>query len=229
MLNKSLLTLFVTIALAGFTAAFATISLDKHNPLRDRDGAFNHKKAMHSTSMTKSKYERNLLNFERNTRSVASSGEVRCILYNLNPLDRYLPQHTAHVSHSKIGSALLTDQSQGIEWTRLASVGDPGHSFIFHIDTASSDFWIPLSNCISSSCAKKNKYDPTKSSTSKAQPEHFSVTYAPNFTVQGAIYTDTVSVGGIRVTDQFLGCLSGLAGVRRVGRRRVSTTPLAST
>ena len=98
MLNKSPLTLFVTIALVGFTAAypdyrlhrrditFTTIPLGKRSTLRDSDNIFDPEKAMHSISRTKSKYDQSLVNFKRNTRGGASSEEVRCILYNSHPL-----------------------------------------------------------------------------------------------------------------------------------------------
>jgi hypothetical protein len=95
MLNKSALTLFVTIVLAGFTAAspeyhphcrnitpFATLPLGKRNTLTQHDGTFDAEGALHSASRTKSKYEQNLRNFKRNILGVTSSGEVRSILYN---------------------------------------------------------------------------------------------------------------------------------------------------
>lgn len=85
MLNKSTLALFVTTALAGFTAAFphrrniapfTTIPLGKRNTLTRDDGTFDAEKAVHSAFMTKSKYEQNLLNFRCNM-GVALPGEVR--------------------------------------------------------------------------------------------------------------------------------------------------------
>ena len=47
--------------------------------------------------------------------------------------------------------------------------------------------------------------------TSKAEPGRFFVKYGNNSTVQGAIYTDTVSVAGIQVTDQYLAAASVLS------------------
>ena len=88
MLNKSTLTLFVTVALAGFTAAFphrrniapfTTIPLGKRNTLTRDDGTFDTVKAVHSASRTKSKHEQNLRNFQRNVPGVALSEEVRSI------------------------------------------------------------------------------------------------------------------------------------------------------
>jgi cathepsin D len=223
MLNKSALTLFVTITLAGFTAAYhcrnimpvATVLLGKRNTLTRYDGTFDAEEAVRSASRTQSKHEQNLRNFQRNVPGMALSGEVRCIFYNSHPrLDGYLPQNAvtsvARVSRSKTGSEPLTNQ-HGSEWTGLTSVGNPDQSFTILFDTGSSDFWVPSSDCTSPSCAKKIKYDPTKSTTSKAEPGHFSIRYADNSTVQGAIYTDTVSVAGIQVTEQFLAAASVLS------------------
>ena len=84
MSNKSGLTLFVTIALAGITAAtpFTTIPLAKRNTLTQADSTFDALNAVLSASRTKRKHEQNLLNFQRNVLGVALSGEVRSIFYN---------------------------------------------------------------------------------------------------------------------------------------------------
>lgn len=91
MLNKSTLTLFVTIALAGFTAAYqphrrniapyTTISLGKRDTLTRPDNTFDADKAVLSALKTKSKYEQNLVNFQRNVGEVLP-GEVCNILVN---------------------------------------------------------------------------------------------------------------------------------------------------
>ena len=217
MLKKSALTLFVTIALAGFTVAtpFTTIPLGKRNTLTRDDGTFDTVKAVHSASRTKSKHEQNLLNFQRNIIGAALSGDVRIIFYNSHSrLDRYLHQNAvasiADSSQSKTGSEPLTDHGNA-EWTGRTAIGNPGQPFDVQIDTGSSDLWVPLFNCTSPACARKQKYDPTKSTTSKAQPGRFFIKYGDNSTVQGPIYTDTVSVGGIQVTDQFLAAASVLS------------------
>ena len=232
MLNKSALTLFVALVLAGFTAAypeyhphrrnvtpFTTVSLGKRNVLTRDDGTFNAEEAVRSTSRTKNKHEQNLRNFQHNICCVALSREVRSICYNSHPrLDRYLPQNIvtsesiAHGSHPKTGSEPLTNQLNGSEYTGLVSIGTPKvQSFNVQIDTGSSDLWIPSSDCHTTSCEKKNKYNPADSKTSKHKPGDFFIKYGDNSTVQGAIYTDTVSVAGIEVTEQYLAAASVLS------------------
>jgi cathepsin D len=217
MLNKSALTLMVTITLVGFTAAtpFSAVPLGKENSLTRNDGTFDAVKAMRSASRTKSKHEQNLRNFQRNILGMTlSESDVRSLYYNSHPrLGRYLPQNAvtsvAHSSRSKTGSEPLTD-SNNSRWPGLTSVGDPGQSFVILFDTGSSDFWVPSSNCTDLFCSTRHKYDPTKSTTSKVKPGQFFIGYGdnPNVTVQGPIYTDTVSVAGIQVTEQYLAAAS---------------------
>ena len=85
MLNKSGLALFVTVALAAFTAALphfqphrrhvtplTTISLGKRNTLTRDDGTFDMEKAARSVLRTKNKHKQNLLNLQRNSVSEAN-------------------------------------------------------------------------------------------------------------------------------------------------------------
>ena len=130
-----------------------------------------------------------------------------------------LPQNAVtsitHVSRSeegyKSGSEPLTDQNQESEWTGPAFIGDPRQPFVIDFDTGSSDLWVPSSTCTSPACAKRNKYEHTKSITSNAKPGQFFLQYGDNSTVQGPIYMDTVSVAGIQVTNQYLAAASVLS------------------
>ena len=101
------------------------------------------------------------------------------------------------------------------EWIGSTSIGNPKQPFALQIDTGSSDLWVPLFNCTSPVCAKKNKYNPNKSTTSKAEPqaEPFYIEYGDGSTVQGPIYTDTVSVAGIQVTEQYMAAVSMLSSM----------------
>ena len=208
------LTLLVTIGLAGFTAAtpFTTIPLGR-NTLARNDGTFDAVKAMRSAFRTKSKHEQNLRNFQRNVLGVALPGDVCSFFYNSDPrLDRYFQNavtSVAHSSRSKTGSEPLTDFNRS-RWPGLTSVGEPSQSFEILFDTGSSDFWVPSTNCTDLFCSTRPKYDPTKSTASKLKPGRFFIEYGdnPNVTVQGPIYTDTVSIAGIQVTEQYLSAAS---------------------
>ena len=143
------------------------------------------------------------------------------ILFDSYPrLDRHRPQTIgtdAHVprseEHYKTGSESLTEQQQGIEWTGPISIGTPRQPFIIDFDTGSSDLWVTSSSCNSNLCQGKNKYDHSKSNTSKVESGTFSVQYSDNSTVKGGIYTDTVFVGGIEVKNQYFGAATELAPI----------------
>lgn len=232
MLNRAALTLFVTITLAGFTAAYphlhphrrsiapyTTIPLGRRNTLTRDDGTFDAEKAVHSALMTKSKHEQNLLNFRRNVPDKVLPGVVRYTLSDPYPRRNvYHPQNTvnslSHVSRSEahgIGSEQLTVQNQNSEFIGQVFIGTPRHPFAIDFDTGSSDLWVPENTCNSSVCMTRNRYDPSSSTSSKPEPGQFTINYADKSTVQGGIYTDTVSVAGIQVEEQYLAAASVLS------------------
>ena len=117
-------------------------------------------------------------------------------------------QHPAQISHASygggMGSVPLTDQGSGTLWTGSILVGTAPQPFAIDFDLGSSDLWVPSSKCSSQSCSGKHKYDASESSTSARQTGAFSIEYLDGSNLSGDIYTDTVSVGGIKVTNQYL-------------------------
>ncbi|KAI0308568.1 aspartic peptidase domain-containing protein [Amylostereum chailletii] len=71
-------------------------------------------------------------------------------------------------------------------------------------DTGSSDLFLPGASC-GSTCAGHTLYNPNSSTTAKSLGMSFSLAYGDGSTVSGTQYTDTVSVGGIKVAGQTLG------------------------
>lgn len=124
-------------------------------------------------------------------------------------------QHFAQISHASsgggTGSVPLTDQGSGNEWTGSISVGTTPKPFVIDFDIGSSDLWIPSSKCSVKSCSGKHKYDASESSTSARQAGTFSIEYLEGSNLSGDIYTDTVSVGGIKVTNQYLASATQLS------------------
>ncbi len=123
----------------------------------------------------------------------------------------------AHVprseEHYKTGSEPLTDQLQGTDWTGPITIGAPNQPFTIDFDTGSADLWVTSSSCNSNLCKGKKKYDHSKSSTSKTESGTFSIRYNDNSTVKGDIYTDTVTVAGIKVKNQYLAAASEISPV----------------
>jgi cathepsin D len=71
-------------------------------------------------------------------------------------------------------------------------------------DTGSSDLFLPASSC-GSTCSGHTKYNPAKSSTSKALGKSFSLAYGDGSTVKGKQYSDKVTISGLTATKQTLG------------------------
>ncbi|KAI0312482.1 aspartic peptidase domain-containing protein [Amylostereum chailletii] len=71
-------------------------------------------------------------------------------------------------------------------------------------DTGSSDLFLPGASC-GSTCSGHTLYNPNSSTTAKLLGKSFSLAYGDGSTVSGTQYTDTVSVGSIKVAGQTLG------------------------
>ena len=65
--------------------------------------------------------------------------------------------------------------------------------------------------CKGASCAQKTKFDPSKSSSSKQQKGNFKIQYGDGSSVEGPIFTETVSVAGVKVTGQFFSPVTTMA------------------
>ncbi|KAF9010784.1 aspartic peptidase domain-containing protein [Cyathus striatus] len=94
--------------------------------------------------------------------------------------------------------------AQNSLWEGIISVGTPPSQYLVDFDTGSSDLVLPSPDC-NTNCDNHRRYDPTKSSTSADLNEEFHLAYGDGSSVEGDVYTDTVSVGGIQVTKQAVG------------------------
>ncbi|KAG9076003.1 Type I transmembrane sorting receptor, partial [Ceratobasidium sp. 370] len=102
----------------------------------------------------------------------------------------------------------LKDEQNGLLWSGPITIGTGPQNFKIDFDTGSSDLWVPSVNCNSKACNAHNKYDATESSTSKLQSGTFSITYGDGFTTSGPIYSDTVSIAGVQVSDQIFSAVT---------------------
>ena len=93
------------------------------------------------------------------------------------------------------------------------TIGTPGENFRVIMDTGSSNLWVPGAHCITKACKNHSKYDPASSSSGKkcanpgTWPEGGCTLILPygSGTVFGNIVEDTVTMGGIAISDQLLG------------------------
>lgn len=192
---RAALTLFLVLSLSIFcnshdTGSFKTFPINKRTSLTRRDGVFDVAKALRSVATTKTKHRQNLINFQRNK-------DAGTLLISLEIVPASLTSNT-------IGSESLMDVAQDLQWVGNITIGTPPKRFVIDFDTGSSDLWIPSTDCPTSYCQAKNKYNPSASTTSHRYPGTFRILYADNSTVEGNNYTDTVSVAGVKVDNQYL-------------------------
>ncbi|CAE6459097.1 unnamed protein product [Rhizoctonia solani] len=104
---------------------------------------------------------------------------------------------------SKRQDVQLADEDEEL-WAGEISIGTPGQKFLIDFDTGSADLWIPSSSCQTEGCQNKNVYTFSSSSTAKevSSSQKFSISYGDGSTASGPVYTDTVSAGGLSVTNQ---------------------------
>ncbi|KAJ7270919.1 acid protease [Mycena rebaudengoi] len=221
MFNKAALLLTVTLAISAAAspsppaaailvreARGTTISLRKRSTFTTPEGVFDKDKAIAANVITVNKHRQNLINLQQNNGPEAlKAGAV------IKPLATLSKEVVARMEQRAVKrqSEKLTDEEDDREWAGTISVGTPAQTFLIDFDTGSSDLWIPSSSCTSSTCSSKSKFKATSSSTSVKKSGTFSIQYGDGSTVSGPVYTDTVSVAGIKATKQFFSPVTTLS------------------
>ncbi|KAI0825830.1 aspartic protease [Irpex lacteus] len=198
--KASLVTLTLALMAAAGPIARDTgirVPLAKRSSLTRADGTFDSDKAALEHIRVHNKYQRNLRNLQANTGSLPDGFTIK----DFKPIPQGLRKRDD-------GSEELTDQQEEL-WTGSITIGTPAQEFTIDFDTGSSDLWIPSSTC--DNCSSKKQYDASQSSTSQKQEGTFQIQYGDGSTVQGDVYTDTVTVAGITVTDQYLSPVTTLS------------------
>merc|ERR1712176_160455 len=95
---------------------------------------------------------------------------------------------------------------QDSEYYGPVSVGTPEQVFNVIYDTGSSNLWVPSSLCISKACKTHHKYDKSKSSSYHADGRKLILPYGSGVCA-GTLVAETVSIGGLEITDANVGSI----------------------
>ncbi|KAF9449928.1 acid protease [Macrolepiota fuliginosa MF-IS2] len=133
-----------------------------------------------------SKFDRGFRTFEKNTGRV-HPGRVQ----------------KETVEARATGADPLADEQDAL-WYGAISVGTPAKQFKVEFDTGSSDLFLPGPKC-GTTCQGHQIYNTAASSTAKDLGKKFSLAFGDGSTVEGEVFTDTVTVSGLTAKNQAVG------------------------
>ncbi|KAH9910842.1 acid protease [Amylocystis lapponica] len=175
------------------------IPIRKRTSLTLPDGTFDRDEAIRQTVKTANKHRQNLINLVENGGTLPDGASIPTLAQHVPPaLSKRQIEH-------------LTFQDNGLVSGSIA-IGTPHQPFTIDFDTGSSDLWVANIDCNDYTCEGKVLYDPLQSSTSVSQPGTFSTEYGGGSPVSGPIYSDTVKVGTVTVTNQTFSAVTSLPG-----------------
>ncbi|GJE92518.1 acid protease [Phanerochaete sordida] len=138
----------------------------------------------------KTKINRGFDNFKTNTGKVHPNDNGE----RVQPAKRSLAKRAT-------GKVALTDDLEGDLWQGGVSVGTPLSAFTVDFDTGSSDFFLPGPDC-TVNCEGHKVFQTGSSSTAADQRKTFTTEFADGSSVDGEVFKDTVSLGGLVATGQ---------------------------
>ncbi|KAJ6578886.1 acid protease [Mycena vulgaris] len=184
-----------------------SIPLRKRSTFTQLDGVFDKDKAIAATVRTINKHRQNLLNLKNNLGAAALHVGAVIKPQAIIPQDVEARMEKRAKKHAES----LTDEEHDLEWAGTISIGTPAQKFLIDFDTGSSDLWVPSSSCNSSTCSYKSKFKAVSSRTAVEKSGTFSIRYGDGSTVSGPVYTDTVSVAGLKATGQYFSPVTTLS------------------
>ncbi|KAI0630205.1 protease [Trametes polyzona] len=183
------------------------IPFQKRNGFTTDDGWFDHNLAVKQVVRDVNKHRNNLINLERNEGRLWFNEGA-----HIRPVANYSEMHSSDNAHEKRQKEPLVNEGGDQYWAGNIQIGTPGKTFFIDFDTGSSDLWVPSNNC-TTNCNGKDKYNPSSSSTSSRKSGTFSIQYGDGSKVSGPVFTDTVSVAGITVKNQYFSSVNTLSAM----------------
>ncbi|KAH9951511.1 acid protease [Amylocystis lapponica] len=174
------------------------IPIRKRTSLTLPDGTLDRDEAVRQTIKTANKHRQNLINLVQNGGTLPDGASIPTLARRVPP------------ALSKRQMEPLIFQDKGLASGSIA-IGTPHQPFTIDFDTGSSDLWVANIACNDYACEGKDLYDPLQSRTSVSQPGTFSTEYGGGSPVSGPIYSDTVKIGGVTVTNQTFSAVTSLS------------------
>lgn len=100
--------------------------------------------------------------------------------------------------------ALSLENQDDLAWTAEISIGSNNQMFTIEFDTAFSDLWVPLTECIG--CDGHSTYNPTTSTTSRSRPQGVGVLvmFGNGVQVLGPLFSDTGEISHLKPSSMNL-------------------------
>ncbi|GAA5887285.1 hypothetical protein JCM6882_002475 [Rhodosporidiobolus microsporus] len=180
MLGGSVATVVLALLAVAESSVAITIPLQKRDlSLKNADGSVNIAGLQVEASRLSKKYERNRKNWRFNA-------------FGEDPTKR---------NSRKRATMQLTEQDYAV-WTGKVAVGTPAQNLDIYFDSGSSDFTVASTNCPTSSCGTKHRYDTSASSTSVTTSRTITTNFVDGTSSSGTLVEDTVTAGGLTATGQ---------------------------
>ncbi|KAI6377314.1 hypothetical protein MCOR25_002570 [Pyricularia grisea] len=147
------------------------------------------------------------LNQARNPNFVTKSG-VHAMAKVFRKYGKPLPENlAAALANTTVtrrdGSVTTTPESDDTEYLTPVQIGTPAVTLNLDFDTGSSDLWVFSSDLSASLRSGHSYYTPSKSSTSsKLSGQTWSIQYGDGSGASGNVYSDVVSIGGVKFATQ---------------------------
>ncbi|GAA6034869.1 hypothetical protein JCM8097_009340 [Rhodosporidiobolus ruineniae] len=182
--------LALVLALLPLSASATTIELTRQRHAKRVDGSCDLDLLNAEISHLAVKYERNRKNWRYNA-------------FGEDP-------EAKSSRKKKRGTIALTTQDVSV-WTGKVTIGTPAQSFNIYFDSGSSDFTVASTNCPTTSCGTKDRYNVAASSTQQTTTTTVSTSFVDGTTSKGTLIRDTVSCAGVTVTSQSVIAASSLS------------------